>query len=49
MWEKHFWIFCFQKLLIIAITDNTSDCLIQSRLMLRLTEAIKKYKICIYS
>lgn len=23
MWEKHFWIFCFQKLLIIAITDNT--------------------------
>lgn len=47
MWEKHFWIFCFQKLLIIAITDNTSDCLIQSRLMLRLTEAIKKYKICI--
>ena len=36
MWEKHFWIFCFQKLLIIAITDNTSDCLIQSRLMLSL-------------
>ena len=23
MWEKHFWIFCFQKLLIIASTDNT--------------------------
>ena len=29
MWEKHFWIFCFQKLLIIAITDNSSDCFVE--------------------
>ena len=47
MWEKHFRIFVFQKLLVIAITDNASDCLIQSRLMLWLSEAIEKYKICI--
>ena len=36
-----------QKLLIIAITDNSSDCFVECGLVLCLTKTIDKNKICI--
>ena len=36
-----------QKLLIIAITDNSSDCFVECGLVLYLTETIDENKICI--
>ena len=47
MRKQHFGIFVFQKLLIVTVTDYTADCFIERSLMLRISEAIDKDKICI--
>ena len=47
MRKQHFGIFVFQKLLIVTVTDYAADCFIECSLMLRISEAIDKDKICV--
>ena len=47
MRKQHFGIFVLQKLLIVTVTNYAADCFIQCSLMLRISEAIDKDKICI--
>lgn len=48
MRKQNLCIFIFQKLFIIAVTDNTTDCFVKGCLMLRLSKTVKKDKISIY-
>lgn len=47
MRKQNLCIFIFQKLFIIAVTDNTTDCFVKGCLMLRLSKTVKKDKISI--
>ena len=47
MRKQNLFIFIFQKLFIIAVTDNTTDCFVKGCLMLRLSKTVKKDKISI--
>ncbi len=47
MRKQHFGIFVLQKLLIITVTDYAADCFIERSLMLWISEAIDKDKICV--
>ena len=47
MRKQHIRFITVQKLLIIAITDNSSDCFVECSLVLCLTKTIDENKICI--
>ena len=47
MRKQHFGIFVFQKLLIVTVTDYAADRFIERSLMLWISEAIDKDKICV--
>lgn len=47
MRKQNLCIFIFQKLFIIAVTNDTADCFVKGCLMLRLSETVKKDKISI--
>lgn len=47
MGQKHFGFFRLFKLLIVTVTDNTTDCFIQGCLVLCLSKTIDKDKICV--